>query len=153
MIVRLEVTASEKVAARSQYEPNGYSVLVSVDQLEIGHPDELLAQADTLFRRAKEAIANARKADGLEAGSASTVAPGAAHGHGNGSTSNGHNRLPATDKQLELIRILARKASLSPDELERLSLEAVGQATAQLDRYEASRLIGALQHLTRAGGA
>ena len=150
MIVRLEVTASEKVAARSQYEPNGYSVLVSVDQLELSHPDELLAQADTLFRRAKEAIANARRADGLEPGSAPTAA---GNGHGNGSSGNGHNRLPVTDKQLELIRILARKASLSPDELERLSLESVGQATAQLDRYEASRLIGALQHLTRAGGA
>ena len=149
MIVRLEVTASEKVAARSQYEPNGYSVLVSVDQLELSHPDELLAQADTLFRRAKEAIANARKADGLEAGSAPTVG----NGHGNGSNGNGRDRLPATDKQLELIRILARKASLSPDELERFSVESVGQATAQLDRYEASRLIGALQHVTRAGGA
>ena len=149
MIVRLEVTASEKVAARSQYEPNGYSVLVSVDQLELSHPDELLAQADTLFRRAKEAIANARRADGLEAGPAPTPAVG----HGNGSSGNGHNRLPATDKQLDLIGILARKAGLSPDELERLSLESVGQATAQLDRFEASRLIGALQHLTRAGGA
>ena len=147
MIVRLEVTASEKIAARSQYEPNHYSVLISVEQLELGHSEELLGQADTLFRRAKEAIANAKRADGL------TVTIPQTNGAGNGHSGNGRPGLPATDKQMGLIQTLRTKAGLAPDELERLSVQSVGEPTENLDRFGASRLIGALQHVVRSGGA
>ena len=145
MIVRLEVSASEKVATRSQYEPNHYSVLVSVDQLSIEHPDELLGQADTLFRRAKEAIENAKRNDGLDSGPAPPRPALAAH---NGAPHQAHqgtadNR--ATDKQLRLIHKLARDQRLDREGLESACQAAVGRQSHELSKFDASRVIAALQ--------
>ncbi|QDU66331.1 hypothetical protein [Engelhardtia mirabilis] len=152
MIVRLEVSASEKISARSQYEPNNYSVLVSVDQLSIEHPDELLGQADILFRRAKEAIDNAKRLDGLDGVPRQAVAVAA--------TANGRSQPPnrvaayngaaggtprATDKQLQLIHRLAHSKRLDRDGLEELCLEATGHPSHELSKFDASRVITALQ--------
>ena len=148
MIVRLEVSASEKVATRSQYEPNHYSVLVSVDQLSIEHPDELLGQADTLFRRAKEAIENAKRVDGLGAGPSQAAQPQPALAVHNGATQPPHhgsadNR--ATDKQLRLIHKLARDQRLDREGLEAACQAAVGRQSHELSKFDASRVIAALQ--------
>ena len=139
MIVRLEVTASEKIATRSQYEPNGYSVLVSVENLEIHHPDELQAQAETLFRRAKEAINTAKLADGIGEGkiveeprSSQARAP-----------RNGEH--VASAKQIDLIQSLAKRAGMDELGLQKFAGNAVG-GMEQLSKFDASRLINALQH-------
>lgn len=132
MIVRLEVTASEKVATRSQYEPNAYSVLVSVENLEVQHPDELQAQAETLFRRAKEAINTAKREDGI----------------GEDKGKNG-----ASPKQIELIQSLAKRASMDGARLREFAGQTVGGPVDQLTKFDASRLINALQHVPVNGRA
>lgn len=140
MIVKLEVTASEKIAARSQFEPNNYSVLISVDQLEVTNTSELLEQADNLFRRAKEAIARAKTADGLgetqptngEARAAQPVSDSKEH--------------QASGKQLELIHSLAKKAGMDEVRLRDFAAHAVGGLDS-ITKFDASRLINALQHV------
>jgi hypothetical protein len=134
MMVRLEVTASEKVAARSQYEPNSYSVLVSVENLEVQHPDELQAQAETLFRRAKEAIHTAKREDGLESKEVEAKARPA------------RGEPSASTKQLELIQQLAKRAGMDELRLREFADQAVGGVQG-LTRFDASRLINALQHV------
>jgi hypothetical protein len=131
MIVRLEVTASEKIAARSQYEPNGYSVLVSVENLEIHHPDELQGQAETLFRRAKAAIDTAKREDGL--GVKVVEEPG-----------KRPTEHAASPKQLELIHSLAKRAGMDEPRLREFAGKAVG-GLEPLSKFDASRLINALQ--------
>jgi len=133
MLVRLEVTASEKIAARSQYEPNAYSVLVSVENLEVQHPDELQAQAETLFRRAKEAINTAKREDGI----------GVVEESKNTSKNGGP---PASSKQVELIQQLARRAGMDDARLRGFTEHAVGRIEG-MTKFDASRLINALQHL------
>ena len=135
MIVRLEVTASEKVATRSQYEPNGYSVLVSVENLEIHHPDELQAQAETLFRRAKEAINTAKLADGI---GEKVIDESKARAPRNGEH-------VASAKQIDLIQSLAKRAGMDELGLQKFAGNAVG-GMEQLSKFDASRLINALQH-------
>ena len=125
MIVRLEVSASEKVALRSQYEPNSYGVLIAVENLELQHPDELKCHAEELFRKAKEAIASAKREDGVDV----RVAP------------------LASPKQRDLIQALAKRAGLDEQRLTALAKETVGSSPEQLNRYDASRLIGALEHV------
>lgn len=133
MLVRLEVTASEKVAARSQYEPNSYSVLVSIENLEVQHPDELQAQAETLFRRAKEAINTAKREDGI----------GKVEESKNTSKNEGP---PASTKQVELIQQLARRAGMDDVRLRDFAEQAVGRIEG-MNKFDASRLINALQHI------
>ncbi len=133
MLVRLEITASEKVATRSQYEPNAYSVLVSVENLEVQHPDELQAQAETLFRRAKEAINTAKREDGI------------------GEEAKGKNG--ASPKQIELIQSLAKRASMDDVRLREFAGQTVGGPVEQLNKFDASRLINALQHVPINGRA
>lgn len=143
MIVRLEVTASEKVAIRSQFEPSSYGVLVSIEHLDIGSPDELVAQANTLFRRAKEAIATAKSEDGvlLEA------KPKEVQPSGNGHAPNGQGKEhQASSKQLDLIQSLAKRAGLDDQKLREFAQNAVG-GLDNLTKFDASRLINALQHL------
>ena len=149
MIVRLEVSASEKVATRSQYEPNHYSVLVSVDQLSIEHPDELLGQADTLFRRAKEAIENAKRVDGLSAAPVGAVQAADTRPDTSRRAQTGLPRgefgSEATEKQLRLIHRLARERRLDRDGLEALCRSAAGKPSHELSKFDASRVIAALQ--------
>lgn len=147
MIVRLEVCASEKVAARSQYEPNHYSVLVSVDQLTVERPEDLVGQAGQLFSRAKEAIRQAMRQDGVE-----VAAPQGLGTNGNqpcsGPNGNGRHdgQAPqASDKQLRLIHQLARQRRMDRDALEALCHEAVGSPTHELSKFDASRVITALK--------
>lgn len=134
MLVRLEVTAAEKVALRSQYEPNSYSVLVSVENLEIQHPDEIQAQAETLFRRAKDAIETAKRQDGVANKAADERRP------------------QASQKQVELIQQLAKRAGLDRQGLRDFAVKAVGSVD-DLSRFDASRLINALQHVSMNGRA
>jgi hypothetical protein len=134
MLVRLEVTASEKVAARSQYEPNGYSVLVSVENLEVQHADELQAQAETLFRRAKEAIQTAKREDGIGMKVEEAKAKPRTEGP------------PASSKQVELIQQLAKRAGMDEPRLKEFADQAVGGVEG-MTKFDASRLINALQHV------
>ena len=148
MIVRLEVCASEKVAARSQYEPNNYSVLVSVDQLTVERPEELVGQAGQLFSRAKEAIRQAMRSDGLDrpASGIESSSSGLDHDaarHQNGRHNGGAPQ--ASDKQLRLIQQLARQRRMERDDLEALCHEAVGHPSHQLSKFDASRVITALK--------
>lgn len=138
MIVRLEVTASEKIAARSQYEPNGYSVLVSVEHLEVSHPDELQAQAETLFRRAKAAIETAKREDGL-GGAKAAEEPRASQAR---APRNGEHA--ASAKQIDLVHSLAKRAGMDEAEFHKFAVRAVG-GMERLNKFDASRLINALQ--------
>ena len=135
MIVKLEVSASEKIAGRSQYEPNHYSVLIGVEHLDVESSDELLGQARTLFTRAKEAITEAKQADGLTEAKPPT----------NGKAHTGS--APATDKQLGLIDRLAHRVGMSPDNLQSVARDSVQQDVKELSKYNASRLIGVLQEI------
>lgn len=134
MIVKLEVTASEKIAARSQYEPNGYSVLVAVENLEIQDADEIQAHASTLFRRAKEAIQTAQREDGIGMPKPLAEAP---------STPRNGEHL-ASPKQIELVHSLAKRAGMDEARLQEFAGRAVGGLKA-LSKFDASRLINALQ--------
>jgi hypothetical protein len=138
MIVKLEVAASEKIAARSQFEPNNYSVLISVDQLEVTNTSELLEQADNLFRRAKEAIGRAKTADGL----GQPLPNGDSRAAQPVSDSKEHQ---ASTKQLDLIHSLAKKAGMDDGRLREFAHQAVGGIDG-LTKFDASRLINALQH-------
>ena len=135
MIVKLEVSASEKIAARSQFEPNGYSVAISVEHLDVSHPDEIQGQAVALFERAKAAIATARLADGL--GEAKIVEEPKARAPRNG------EHLAST-KQVDLIHSLAKRAGMDEAEFHKFAVRAVG-GMEELNRFDASRLINALQ--------
>ena len=144
MIVKLEVTASEKVAVRSQYEPNNYSVLISLDRLEVSGAEELQAQAETLFRRAKDAIASAKRNDGVEMPKAEIVQPAS---NGTASVATGHAKEhQASSKQLDLIQSLAKRAGLDDQKLREFAQNAVG-GMVEITKFDASRLINALQHL------
>ena len=136
MIVKLEVTASEKVAVKSQFEPFGYSVLVSVENLEIQHADEIEGHASTLFRRAKEAIKTAQREDGIGIPKLSTEAPAASR--------NGDHA--ASSKQIDLIRSLAERSGMDEARLREFSIRTVGGPVEQLSKFDSSRLINALQH-------
>ncbi len=138
MIVKLEVTASEKIAARSQYEPNNYSVAISVEHLDVSHPDELQAQAETLFRRVKAAIATAKLADGIgEAKSVEEPRDSQARAPRNGEHL-------ASAKQVDLIHSLAKRAGMGEADFHKFAVRAVG-GMESLSRFDASRLINALQ--------
>jgi hypothetical protein len=136
MIVKLEVSASEKIAGRSQYEPNHYSVLIGVEHLDVESSDELLGQARTLFTRAKEAITEAKQADGFTDISQPT----------NGKAPRNASA-PATEKQLGLIDRLAHRVGMSPDNLQTVARDSVQQDVKELSKYNASRLIGVLQEI------
>lgn len=122
-----------------------------MEQLSIEHPDEITGQADTLFRRAKEAIENAKRLDGLggrpsEGGNGH--APQRATEGRNGGAGHRGNAGPApraTEKQLRLIHQLARQRKMERDDLEALCREAVGCASDELSKFDASRVITAMK--------
>jgi hypothetical protein len=91
MIVSITIGASEKRSARSQFEPNNYSASLTVEQLVVERPEDLLTQASALFSMAKQSIHQAMNADGLDA-EAPDITP-APTANGNGGFPVAANRL------------------------------------------------------------
>jgi hypothetical protein len=157
MIVSITIGASEKRSARSRWEPNEYSARLGIDQLVVDRPEDLVSQATTLFAMAKETIAAAMRADGLDParpGAGDTDAPplgGRLSNQGglsptNGSSNgSGRSGTPATEPQLRLIDKLASSRRLNNGSLEAFCQEATGQGLGGLSKFDASRLITALK--------
>lgn len=172
MIVTIEVRAEEKVAARSQFEPNLYSAAVTVQNLEIQDLGQVRRTTDRLFAEAKAAIAEARAKDGLGTVDVTVSEAGRNEGAGepvvaknriaeasetkrngkngvNGHAVNGAEAAKISPKQLAFIGDLAKEVGLDRSELDAICRRAVGQKlSAALSRFDASRIIGLLQDVS-----